>query len=143
MIPEAPSLTLPAFRPPPSARIRIEPAPTGPEQKPGPAAPKQGAGLAAIRPWLVGVGLAVAVGVGLRFVELPAFMMPIAVGLAVTAAVVLAMRVVLTAPEEAPKASPQLTAALAHSPRKKESPPRYPIPKRPAPSGSYRRPRMK
>ena len=146
----APSLTLPAFRPPPSARIRIEPAPMGPDATPARTAPKRAAGLAAVRPWLLGVGLAVAVGIGLRFIELPKFMMPIAVGLAVTAAVVLAMRVILTAPEEAPRTAPKLANALTAASRKKEppdlrkeSPARYPVPKRPAPSGSYRRPRNK
>ena len=145
----APSLTLPAFRPPPAALTRIKPAPTGPEEKPVRAAPKSPAGLGAVRPWLVGVGLAVAVGIGLRFIQLPAFALPIAVGLAVTAAVVLAMRLILTAPEEAPHAAPNLSTALARPPRQQEPEPRkeaghrYPVLKRPAPSGSYRRPRKK
>jgi cellulose biosynthesis protein BcsQ len=146
----APSLTLPAFRPPASARIRIEPAPAAAEAKPARSAPKRPAGLAAVRPWLLGVGLAAAVGIGLRFIELPSFMLPIAVGLAVTAAVVLALRVILTAPEEAPRNAPNLASALAPTARKKDPPDlrkeplaRYPGPKRPAPSGPYRRPRNK
>lgn len=146
----APSLTLPAFRPPPAALKRIEPAPTGPEEYTAPVAPKPAAGLAAVGPWLLGVCLAMAVGVGLRFIQLPDFMLPVAVGLSVAAAVILVMRLVLTTPETAPKPLPNLASALARNPRNKETPEvrkessaRHAVPKRPSPSGPYRRPRKK
>jgi len=44
------------------------------------------------------MGLAVVIGVGLRFVKLPDFMLPVVVGLAVTAAVVLTLRLFLSGP---------------------------------------------
>jgi hypothetical protein len=46
------------------------------------------------QPWGIWIGLAVAAGVGLRFVRLPDFALPIMVGLAVTAGVVLVLHLV-------------------------------------------------
>jgi cellulose biosynthesis protein BcsQ len=142
----APSLTLPAFRPPPSTtRAKLTPAPTGPEEAPAaPAAARPQ--YTGIRSLLLGVGLAIAIGVGLRFIALPDFMLPIAVGLAVTAAVVLAMRMILTAPEAAKKQDLNVSAALPANPRKQDSADgrkdmagRLAVPKRPSPSGLQRR----
>jgi hypothetical protein len=47
------------------------------------------------KPWLVWVGLAAAAGVGLRFVRLPDFALPVMVGLAVTAGVTLGLHLLL------------------------------------------------
>lgn len=52
------------------------------------------------RPWLVWVGLAMAMGIGLRFVELPSFAVPIVVGIAVTAAMTLFLHLAMQAGEE-------------------------------------------
>jgi chromosome partitioning protein len=52
------------------------------------------------------VGLAVAVGVGLRFVKLPDFVLPIVVGVAVTAAVVLALRLFAGGQEKSETTAP-------------------------------------
>ena len=104
-----PSLTLPAFNPPPAALARLQPVPTGPEDEP-PAPRPVAASSGSPVPWYVAVGLAVAAGVSLRFVQLPDYMLPVAVGVAVAAAVVLALRVLAAAPE-APK-SLALAAAL-------------------------------
>jgi hypothetical protein len=46
------------------------------------------------------VGLAGAAGVGLRFVELPTFMLPVVVGLATATAVTLGLRLCLISSEE-------------------------------------------
>ncbi len=96
----SPSLTLPAFKPPPGALARLEAKPMGPqmgarvlpEQQPSRHSP-------ALPPWMLGVCVAVVGGVGLRFVQLPDFVLPIAVGVAVATAVVLAIRLAATAPE--------------------------------------------
>jgi len=147
-----PSLTLPAFNPPPAARAKLQPVPTGPEEEPSaPTAPKPGAAApGGTLPWFVAVGLAVVVGVGLRFVHLPDFMLPVAVGLAVAAAVVLALRVLAATPEAPPK---PLTVLAAPSPRKtknveksdgrRDASARLASLTRNSPSGSYRRPRRK
>jgi chromosome partitioning protein len=60
------------------------------------------------RPWLIWVGLAVAAGLGLRFVRLPDFVLPVVVGLAVTAGVTLALHLSLGQDKEeaTPAASP-------------------------------------
>ena len=145
-----PSLTLPAFRPPPAGVIRLATRPTGPEDEPrAAAAPKPPSGSASARPWLLGVGLAVAVGIGLRFVQLPDYMLPIAVGIAVAAAVILAMRLILITPD-APKAAPSVTAAVPARAPKKESPDvrkdassRLSALARSSATGAYRRPRKK
>lgn len=52
------------------------------------------------------VGLAVAAGVGLRFAKLPDFMLPVIVGVAVTAAVVLALRLFAGGSERQEKTQP-------------------------------------
>ena len=64
-------------------------------------------------------------------------MLPIAVGLAVTAAIVLAMRMILTTPEAATKPALNVAAALPARPRKqdiadgrKDSAGRLAVPKR-------------
>jgi chromosome partitioning protein len=54
----------------------------------------------------VWVGLAVAAGVGLRFVKLPDFMLPVIVGVAVTAAVVLALRLFVGGSDQPDQTSP-------------------------------------
>ncbi len=148
-----PSLTLPAFNPPPATRAKLQPVPTGPEEVPVVALPKPAAESApgGTVPWFVAVGLAVVVGVGLRFVHLPDFILPYVVGLAVAAAVVLALRVLAAAPEPAPK--PVMVAAAAPAPRKtkivekpdgrRDASARLASLTRNAPSGSYRRPRRK
>jgi chromosome partitioning protein len=96
----SPSLTLPAFRPPPSALARLETAPMRPaEQAPtAPAAREPARDFVQPHPWMLGAGLAVIGGVGLRFVPLPDVALPIAVGLAVAATVILALRFAATAP---------------------------------------------
>ena len=128
--------------------------PTGPEEEPAPAAaPRPAAGVAsgATLPWFVAVGLAVVVGVGLRFVQLPDFMLPIGVGLAVAAAVVLALRVLAAPPEAAPK---PLTVVAAPAPARKtknvekadgrrDASARLASLTRNSSSGSYRRPHRK
>ena len=68
----------------PSAVAAQEPAP---KAVPAPAPTLH----TAQKPWAVWIGLAAAGGVGLRFVQLPDFALPVVVGLAVTAAVTLAL----------------------------------------------------
>ncbi len=117
-----PSLTLPAFRPSPAAIGKLETKGLGPEERPSRRRPaKQPTSLAAARLWLVGIGLAVAAGIGLRFVQLPDTALPVAVGLAVAAAVVLVMRLVMTAPEAPAKAAPVVRAALPKPAPRKEA----------------------
>jgi hypothetical protein len=59
------------------------------------------------QPWIVWVGLACVVGVGLRFVPLPDFMLPVIVGVAVADAVVLVLRLVSpTSETDEPPAAP-------------------------------------
>ncbi len=60
-------------------------------------------------PWVIWVGLAMVGGVGLRFVKLPEFMLPVVVGLAVAGAMVLVLRVVLN-PGEQPLPLPRRRA---------------------------------
>lgn len=64
--------------------------------------------MTASQPWMIWVGLAAVMGVGLRFVHVPDFMLPVAVGIAVAAAVVLALRLLTPAsqPEPAPAPPP-------------------------------------
>ena len=57
------------------------------------------------KPWLIWVGLATAAGVGLRFVQLPDFALPMIVGLAVTAGVTLALHLMMGQGENAPVVS--------------------------------------
>jgi chromosome partitioning protein len=146
----SPSLTLPAFRPPPSApRARLRPVPTGPEEE-APAAPiarKPALRFATSRSWLLGAGLAVVVGVSFRFIRLPDFAVPIAVGLAVATAVVLALRLA-AAPPEADK-KPVLSVKplsrrvkrLDNTDGRKGAATRLAALTRKSPSGSYRRPK--
>jgi chromosome partitioning protein len=142
-----PSLTLPAFRPPPAAIGRLETKPTGPEEEPRPASPRRSSDSGSPVPWVIGVGLAVVLGVGLRFVQLPDYMLPLAVGFAVAAAVVLVLRLLLTAPE-APRPEQTLTAALPRPAAKRppadgrnDAPTRLSALARSSASGPYRRPR--
>jgi hypothetical protein len=65
---------------------------------------------------MIWVGLATVMGVGLRFVQVPDFMLPIAVGIAVAAAVVLVLR--LASPAAQPETAPP------HAPCSKPSRPR-------------------
>ena len=137
-----PSLTLPAFRPPPAAVGKLETKPTGPEEQPvSRSSPKKPASGGMARLWLLGVGAAVAVGIGLRFIRLSDAMMPIAVGVAVTAAVILAMRVILTTSEAPAKPKPTLAAALpAKTPQKEIAATRLAALAHSSRSGSYRKP---
>ena len=89
-----------------------------------------------------------ALGVGLRFVHLPDFMLPIAVGVAVSAAVILALRVLAATPDAAPKpVRRRRPAARAKSEEggecggRKDASARLAAMTRSSPSGSYRRPR--
>ena len=69
----------------------------------GPAKPKAKPAATADAPgatWLVWVGLAMVAGIGLRFVKLPDAMLPVAVGVCVAAAVVIAMRLSVSTPKE-------------------------------------------
>jgi hypothetical protein len=143
-----PSLTLPAFRPSPATVTRLETRPTGPEDLPRPR-PRRPSGFASLRPWILGIGVAVAAGVGLRFIQLSDSMLPIAVGVAVTAGVLLMMRLIMTA-SDAPKSAPTLSAALPPRAAKKdtgavrrEAATRLTALARGSASGSYRRPRKK
>jgi chromosome partitioning protein len=52
------------------------------------------------QPWLLWIGLAVVAGVGLRFVKLPSFVLPIVVGVAVTAGVTLALHLMTSQQEQ-------------------------------------------
>ncbi len=90
------------------------------------------------------------VGVGLRFIHLPDVMLPVAVGVAVSAGVVLLMLLLQTGSgASAAKPAPTLKAALPKAaPRReadgrKDAAARLAALTRPAPSGSYRRPRRK
>ncbi len=115
-----PSLTLPAFRPPPAPVRKLETKLTGPEEvpadRPAPRRPSGGS----TGWWFVGVGLAVAVGIGLRFIQLPDVTLPIAVGVAVTAGFILVMRLLQKAPEAPARPTPALAAALPKPAAKKE-----------------------
>jgi chromosome partitioning protein len=147
----SPSLTLPAFHPPPAALARLEARPMGRQKEPdaAPVERKPTASSAAPPPWLLAVCLAVVGGVGLRFVALPDFVLPIAVGLAVATAVVLAIRLAGTAPETPSK--PTLTVKPLSRPVKRventdsraSGAGRLPTLTRKSPSGSYRRPTRK
>ncbi len=144
----APSLTLPAFRPPPvAARLETRPMASEVETAPAPPSPQRPAAPANAPPWWLGAGLAVVVGVGLRFVQLPDYVLPIAVGVAVATAVVLAMRLAGTTPE------PEKRSALTVKPMSRrvkriESADGRKVPavrlatlNRKPSSGSYRRPK--
>jgi hypothetical protein len=48
------------------------------------------------RPYLVWIGFAIVLGIGLRFLALPDFMLPVMVGLAVTAGVTLVLHLLLS-----------------------------------------------
>ena len=146
-----PSLTLPAFNPPPAAVARLQPAPTGPEEEPAAPARKPAPATSGWTvPWYLAVGLAVAVGVSLRFVQLPDYMLPVAVGVAVAAAMVLALKV-LTATPEAPRPvtlsealPPSRTVRKVERPDgRKDASSRLAALTRTRPSGSSRRPRAK
>src|SRR5207302_11493274 len=58
------------------------------------------------RPWAIWVGLAMAGGIGLRFVQLPDFVLPLIVGLAVTAGVTLMLHLFLGQTAAEPAAQP-------------------------------------
>jgi hypothetical protein len=94
----------------------------------------------------LGAGLAVIIGVTLRFIQLPDYMLPIMVGLAVATAVVLVIRLTGTAPEAEKK--PVLSVKpLSRRVKRLESVDRKGAATRLAtlarkpPSGSYRRPK--
>lgn len=86
------------------SRAPVKPVAKAPAPAPKPAR----TGLNTNYPWLIWVGLATAAGVGLRFVKLPEFMLPIVVGIAVAGAMVLVLRLLLNPGEPAtPKPQPQ------------------------------------
>jgi hypothetical protein len=66
------------------------------------------------KPWIVWVGFAIAAGIGLRFVQLPDFTLPLMVGLVVTAGVTLLLHLFLG--QAAGEPAPQLAAQPAASP---------------------------
>lgn len=88
----------PAAPPPPPRPVRaVEPTPAPPvqprrEPEPPPLHSSQ-------RPWLIWVGLAIAAGIGLRFVELPPAALPVIVGLAVAAGVTLVLHLIMQSSE--------------------------------------------
>ncbi len=147
----APSLTLPAFRPPPAALRKLETKPTAPEARPaGRSEPRRPASPTAARMWLLVVGLAVVGGIGLRFIQLPDVMLPVAVGVAVTAAVVLLLLLLQTTTgAPAVKPGPTLQAALpTAAPQKaadnqKDAAARLAALTRPSSSGPSQRPRRR
>jgi chromosome partitioning protein len=61
------------------------------------------------RPWLIWVGLSVVAGVGLRFVQMPDFALPMIVGLAVAAGVTLFLHLFTQASEQSPAPEPTPT----------------------------------
>ena len=145
----SPSLTLPAFNPPPAALARLEAKAMGPERAAAAAsAEPKGATVPTARPpWWLGVGLAVVIGVGLRFIPLPDYALPMAVGIAVATAVVLVIKLAGTAPEAS---KPTLSVKpLSRRVKRIEKAdgrngvPRVPTLTRKPPSGSYRRPKWK
>jgi chromosome partitioning protein len=105
MTPVAPIPVLPRDTPPylPAVAGREEAdAPVAPSRVPPPAEPETaGFPVAQGALWF---GLAIVVGVGLRFLQLPDWSVPLIVGVAVTAVVVLVMRHFLAQGEEAPAA---------------------------------------
>src|SRR5262249_40270624 len=89
--------------PVPAAPVPAAPPPTSARPAPGADA----SGLApplhsTQRPWAIWIGLAVASGIGLRFVQLPDFVLPLMVGLAVTAGVTLMLHLFLGQAEAEP-----------------------------------------
>jgi chromosome partitioning protein len=76
------------------------------------------------KPWLTWVGLAIAGGIGLRFVQLPDFALPLIVGLAVTAGVTLMLHLFLgqNGGEPAPQLAPQRLIGATSGPHKKVPP---------------------
>jgi chromosome partitioning protein len=97
-------------RPPaPVAPAAHAPA-AAPARKPAPPAPLH----STARPWVIWIGLAVAAGVGLRFVQLPDFALPLVVGLAVAAGVTLVLHLAFGQPDEEPV--PQLAGAASPAP---------------------------
>jgi hypothetical protein len=90
-----------------------------PATKPAPtAAPTRGFAPQAAPLW---VGLAVVLGVGLRFIDLPRVVLPIGVGLAVGAAMILLLRVILVVKEDPVKKATRTTAKIPVSGTKKPS----------------------
>jgi chromosome partitioning protein len=98
----------PLLKPPVVATVKTPPAHEAPAAPVLPPAPHASNGLPP-RALLVAVGLAVVLGVGFRFVSLPASLMPyivpIGVGIAVSAGIVLVLRLILIAGEVSDKQS--------------------------------------
>src|SRR5205807_416080 len=67
-----------------------------PESRPAPAPLPQPTHF----PWFLWVGLSMAAGLGLRFVQLPDFAVPMIVGLAVTAGVTLVLHLAMKSAED-------------------------------------------
>jgi chromosome partitioning protein len=109
----APATPAPPTRSPKTARTINAPPPVIP--------------MTASQPWMIWVGLAVVMGVGLRFVHLPEFMLPVAVGVAVAAAVVLALRLIAPPPPEPePASAPAKRLAALPQPVEKIKPASHP-----------------
>jgi chromosome partitioning protein len=72
--------------------------------------PRQPAAQSSLSMALIWVGLAAVAGVGLRFIELPDFMLPLVVGVAVTAAVVLALHLLAAGAGKGKKPAPARVA---------------------------------
>jgi hypothetical protein len=89
---------------PVQAPVAAQPAPARPNRPLPPLHSTQ-------KPWLIWVGLAIAGGIGLRFVQLPDFALPLMVGLAVTASVTLMLHLFLGQAEG--EAAPQFAAQPA------------------------------
>ena len=108
---------------------------------------KPAAASAKAPPWWLGAGLAVVIGVTLRFIQLPNYMLPIMVGLAAATAVVLVIRLTGSAPE-ADKKPILLVKPLSRRVKRLDSADirkgaatRLSTLTRNPPSGSYRRPK--
>jgi chromosome partitioning protein len=113
-LPSLPRRSAPAPRPEPEPRPkrkpRVEPPSEPAAETPAPAAAeKPAAPGASSYPWLIWIGAAIVFGVGLRYITLPEFMLPIAVGVAASAAAVLLLRLLMTA-DAPPAAPPKLPA---------------------------------
>ncbi len=81
------------------------------------------------RPWLIWVGLAVVGGIGLRFMPLPDFALPMVVGLAVAAGVTLFLHIFMQTPGQPPSAPPA-PPPEPPVPEKRPSQPRKKLPSR-------------
>jgi len=91
------------------------PAAAAPAPAPAPTRPEPAPMHSAQKPWFVWVGFAIVAGIGLRFVHLPDFTLPLMVGLVVTASVTLMLHLFLGqgAGESAPQLATQPAAGTS------------------------------